>query len=64
MMTAFRIDVFVEQSLIVELKAIDEIAPIHQAQMMTYMKLMNCRLGLLINFNVKQLKDGISRLIL
>ena len=60
----FRIDVLVERQLIVELKAIEGLTPVHQAQVLTYLKLTGFRLGLLINFNVAVLKDGIRRVIL
>lgn len=60
----YRIDLLVEGSVIIELKSIDKIAPIHKAQLLTYMKLSGKRIGLLINFNVVSLKDGIVRMIL
>ena len=60
----YRIDLLVENSLIVELKSVDKILPIHEAQLLTYMKLANIKTGLLINFNVKRLKDGIKRFVL
>jgi GxxExxY protein len=60
----YRIDILVENSLIVELKSVDKVLPIHEAQLLTYMKLANIKTGLLINFNVKQLKDGIKRFVL
>ncbi len=60
----FRIDMLVSDSVVVELKAVDKIIPIHEAQMLTYMKLSDKRIGLLINFNVRLLKDGITRRIL
>jgi GxxExxY protein len=56
-----RIDILVGQQLILELKSVELIAPIHKAQLLTYLRLSNCRLGLLINFNERLLKDGISR---
>ena len=59
----FRIDLLVENQVIVELKAVETILPIHKAQLMNYLKLANLRLGLLMNFNVKLLKDGITRII-
>jgi GxxExxY protein len=59
-----RLDVFVDKCLIVELKAVDEINPIHKAQIMSYLRATKCQLGLLINFNVVTLKDGgIKRII-
>lgn len=60
----FRIDLLVENKIIVEIKSIEALADIHMAQILTYMKLSGCKLGLLVNFNVKHLKDGIKRVIL
>jgi GxxExxY protein len=60
----YRVDLIVADSIIVELKAIDQIAPMHEAQLLTYLKLSGKRVGLLINFNVKLLKQGIRRLVL
>lgn len=60
----YRIDLLVEKEIIIELKSVEEIAPIHKAQILTYMKLANKHLGLLINFNVTQLKQGIKRFVL
>lgn len=60
----YRIDLFVHNSLIVELKAIENVLPVHEAQLLTYMKLAQVKVGLLINFNVKALKDGIKRFVL
>ncbi len=60
----YRIDMLVENCVIVELKSVDTINPIHEAQLLTYMKLLNINLGLLINFNVDILKKGIKRRIL
>jgi GxxExxY protein len=59
----YRIDLLVEGRIVVELKAIDRLEPIHEAQLLSYLKLSNCPVGLLINFNVKFLKDGIRRLV-
>ncbi len=56
-----RADIIVEDSIIVELKAVDGILPIHFAQLMTYLKIANIELGLLINFNVQVLKQGLHR---
>jgi GxxExxY protein len=58
----FRLDLLVKNEVIVELKAVEAILPIHKAQVLTYLKLTGLRLGLLINFNVPVLKDGIVRL--
>ncbi len=60
----FRADFFVGGLVIVELKAVDKLARVHEAQVLTYLKLTHCKLGLLINFNVPLLKDGIRRLVL
>jgi len=60
----YRLDFFVEQSVVVELKTVDMLQPIHEAQLMTYLKLTGCKGGLLINFNVPILKNGIKRIIL
>ena len=60
----YRIDLLVENKVIIEIKSVDAIADIHKAQLMTYMKLANIKLGLLINFNVTRLKDGIVRWII
>jgi GxxExxY protein len=57
----YRIDLLVENRVIVEVKAVEAINDVHFAQILTYLKLSNCKLGLLINFNVKSLKDGIKR---
>lgn len=59
----YRIDLLVEEKVIVELKAVERLQPIHIAQVLSYLKLSSCNVGLLINFNVKLLKDGIRRLI-
>ncbi|NIA10262.1 MAG: GxxExxY protein [Nitrospiraceae bacterium] len=60
----YRIDLLVNNKVIVELKSVDAIAPIHEAQLLTYMKLSGIKLGLLLNFNVKDFKQGIMRRIL
>jgi GxxExxY protein len=60
----YRLDFLVEGCVVVETKAIDAIAPVFEAQLLTYMRLGNYRLGLLINFNVLVLKDGIRRKIM
>jgi GxxExxY protein len=59
----YRIDVMVENVVVVEVKALDAIAPVHQAQLLTYLKLSGKHVGLLINFNVVHLKDGIRRMV-
>jgi len=60
----YRIDLLVEGSVVVEIKSIEALNDIHMAQVLTYLKLSKCRLGLLANFNVLHLKDGIKRVIL
>lgn len=60
----FKVDLLVDRCLIVELKAVETFLPVHTAQLLTYLKLSKCRLGLLINFNVPLIKDGIKRLVL
>jgi GxxExxY protein len=60
----YRLDVLVEGQVIVELKTVDKLQPIHEAQLLSYLKLSGCRVGLLINFNVKVLRNGIRRLVL
>jgi GxxExxY protein len=60
----YRVDVLVEDRLIVELKAVEHVLGIHQAQLLTYMKLAGIQTGLLINFNVTVLKDGLQRFVL
>ena len=57
------IDILVENEIIIELKAVERILPIHEAQLLTYLRLSNKRLGLLINFNMPTLKEGFKRLI-
>jgi len=59
-----RLDMLVEDALVLELKAIEEILPVHLAQILTYLKLSGRRLGLIINFNVARIKDGIKRVVL
>ena len=60
----YRIDLLIDNDLIVELKAVDSIKEIHKAQLLTYMKLSGIGKGLLVNFNVKRLKDGIQRFVI
>lgn len=59
----YRIDLIVEEKVIVEIKSVEDLAPIHTAQILTYLKLKNLRLGLLINFNSVKVIDGIKRVI-
>jgi len=60
----YRIDVLVEDTVVVELKTVDKLTPLHQAQILSYMKLSGKKLGLLINFNVVRLKEGVKRFVL
>jgi GxxExxY protein len=60
----YRLDFLVADKVVVELKAVNAIDPVHEAQLLTYMKLTGCRVGLLINFNVPVLKMGITRRVL
>ena len=59
----YRVDIMVNNSVVLELKSVEELNDVHIAQVLTYLKLSNCEIGLLINFNVKSLKHGIKRLI-
>jgi GxxExxY protein len=59
----YRIDLLVERELVIEIKALETIAPVHKAQLLSYLRLSGRRLGLLINFNVESLRDGIVRKI-
>lgn len=59
----YRIDLLVNDAVIVELKCVEKIAPIHEAQILSYLKLSKKRVGLIINFHVRHLKDGIKRFI-
>jgi GxxExxY protein len=61
--TAYRLELIVGGNLLVELKAVDAIAPVHEVQVVTYLKLLKLPLGLLINFNVPLIKNGISRIL-
>ena len=59
----FRVDVLVESKLIVELKSCEKVAPVHKKVLLTYLRLADCRLGLLINFGEELIKNGISRVV-
>lgn len=61
--TGFRVDIMIEKKLIIELKATKEISDLHMAQLLTYLKLSNCKLGLVINFNSVLFKNGVRRII-
>ncbi|MFH1896741.1 MAG: GxxExxY protein [Candidatus Desantisbacteria bacterium] len=58
----YRMDILIEEKVVAELKTVEKLLPIHEAQLLTYLKMMDKRIGLLINFNVSVLKDGIKRI--
>ena len=60
----YRLDLLVDGKVVVELKAVDALLPVHEAQLMTYLRLSGCRVGLLINWHVPLLKDGVKRRVL
>ncbi|GIK37583.1 MAG: hypothetical protein BroJett011_14160 [Chloroflexota bacterium] len=59
----YRLDMLVEDCIIIENKAVDQLLPIHEAQLLTYLKLRNCQLGFLLNWNVVLMKNGIKRMV-
>ena len=59
-----RVDLIIEDILIVELKVVDKLLPVHEAQLLTYMRLTGCRIGLLINFDCRSIKEGLKRFVL
>jgi GxxExxY protein len=59
----FRADIIVENKVIIEIKSVESLAPVHHKQLLTYLKLTNMKLGLLINFNEALIKDGIKRIV-
>jgi GxxExxY protein len=59
----YRIDMIVEESILIENKTVERFLPIHEAQLLTYLKMKNCRLGFLLNWNVPRMKDGIKRMV-
>ena len=61
---SYRFDIFIEDSLVLELKAVDHVLKVHKAQILSYMKLLNVKVGLLVNFKVPVLKDGVNRFVL
>lgn len=61
---SFRLDIVVENKVVIELKCVDKITPVHEAQLLTYLKLSGIKVGLIINFNTSVLKNGIKRLVL
>jgi GxxExxY protein len=60
---AFRVDLLIDGKVVIEIKSIENFAPVHRAQLLTYLRLMDLRLGLLINFNVELIRDGIRRVV-
>ena len=63
MEVGFKLDLLVQKKVIIELKSIDAILPVHKKQLITYLKLTDLKLGMLINFNVALIKDGITRIV-
>jgi GxxExxY protein len=59
----FRVDLIVADKVIIEIKSVEALAPVHRKQLLTYLRLMNLRLGLLLNFNVELMKNGIQRVV-
>lgn len=60
----YRLDLMVEDSIVIEIKSVESILPIHKAQLMTYLKLTGVKLGLLLNFNVVSMKQGVTRIVM
>ena len=63
LVVAFRADFIVENKVIIELKSVETILPVHKKQLLTYLKIAKCKLGLVINFNTELMKDGITRIV-
>jgi GxxExxY protein len=63
MEVGYRVDILLENKLVIEVKSVDVLNDVHLAQTLTYLKLSNCKLGMLINFNVTRIKDGIKRVV-
>jgi GxxExxY protein len=61
--SAYRMDLLVEDKMIVEVKAVEQLLPVHQAQLLSYLRMADLRLGLLVNFNVPMIKNGIKRIV-
>ena len=59
----YRIDMIIEESILIENKTIERFLPIHEAQLLTYLKMKNCKIGFLLNWNVTRMKDGIKRMV-
>lgn len=64
MEVGYRVDLMVESKVVVEIKAVELLADVHTAQVLTYLKLSGCKVGLLLNFNTAHLKNGIKRLVI
>jgi GxxExxY protein len=60
----YRVDILVDSRVVIELKAVEKVLPVHMSQIMTYLRITDCRLGLLMNFNSKMMKQGITRIAL
>lgn len=63
MEVGYRVDLMIEKKLIIEIKSVDALTDVHRAQVITYLKFSGCKLGLLVNFNVALIKDGIKRIV-
>ena len=59
----YRIDMIIEESILIENKTVEKLLPIHEAQLLTYLKMKNCKVGFLLNWNVPRMKDGIKRMV-
>jgi GxxExxY protein len=59
----YRIDMVIEKSILIENKTVERLLPIHEAQLITYLKMKNCKIGFLLNWNVTRMKDGIKRMV-
>ena len=59
----YRIDLLVDNSVIVEVKAVERLNPVHEAQLLSYLRMTDIKLGLLINFNMRMLRDGVKRVV-
>ena len=59
----YRVDIVIEEKVVLELKTVERLLPIHEAQIISYLKLSNCKLGFLLNFKVYRMKDGIRRIV-
>jgi GxxExxY protein len=59
----YRVDMVIDESVVVEIKTVTKIVPVHKAQVLTYLRLLRCPLGLLLNFYVPQMRDGVKRIV-